>query len=68
MNEICLGRGAYGAGAAAATYFGKSLAELNVDEAAFLPGLSDNPPLFDVAKKQVFSGGISCSIECDKQA
>jgi len=24
----------------------------NVDEAAFLPGLSDNPPLFDVAKSK----------------
>jgi len=33
----------------------------------FLQHWSDNPPLFDVAKKQVFSDGISCSIECDKQ-
>ncbi|HLQ93709.1 MAG TPA: transglycosylase domain-containing protein [Xanthobacteraceae bacterium] len=43
MNEIWLGRGAYGAGAAA--YFGKSLAELNLDEAAFLAGLVRQPSL-----------------------
>jgi membrane carboxypeptidase/penicillin-binding protein len=45
MNETWLGRGAYGAGAAAAAYFGKSLAELNLDEAAFLAGLARQPSL-----------------------
>ena len=45
MNEIWLGRGAYGAGAAAAAYFGKSLAELNLDEAAFLAALVRQPSL-----------------------
>src|SRR5207253_11514027 len=45
MNETYLGRGAYGAGAAAVAYFGKPLAELSLDEAAFLAGLVRNPAL-----------------------
>lgn len=43
LNEIYLGRGAYGVEAAARTYFGKNTNELNVGEAAFLAGLVANP-------------------------
>ena len=40
LNEIYLGRGAYGVAAAAQTYFDKSLDELTLGEAAFLAGLA----------------------------
>ena len=43
LNEIYLGRGAYGVAAAALTYFDKSLAELTIDEAAFLAALPKAP-------------------------
>ncbi|MFH0960968.1 MAG: transglycosylase domain-containing protein, partial [Pseudomonadota bacterium] len=43
MNEIYLGRGAYGVEAAARTYFGKSANELSVAEAAVIAGLVSNP-------------------------
>ena len=43
LNEIYLGRGAYGVAAAAQTYFDKSLDELTLDEAAFLAGLPKAP-------------------------
>ncbi|MGL4371411.1 MAG: transglycosylase domain-containing protein, partial [Alphaproteobacteria bacterium] len=47
LNEIYLGRGAYGIAAAALTYFNKSLEELNIEEAAFLAGLPKAPSRYD---------------------
>jgi penicillin-binding protein 1A len=43
LNEIYLGGGAYGIGAAALTYFDKSLDRLSLGEAAFLGGLPKAP-------------------------
>lgn len=43
LNEIYFGSGAYGVAAAAETYFGKKLDELNVAEAALLAGLPKAP-------------------------
>jgi penicillin-binding protein 1A len=43
MNQIYLGQRAYGFAAAARTYFGKTLGELTVAEAAMLAGLPQNP-------------------------
>lgn len=47
MNEIYLGRRAYGVAAAAQTYFGKALNELTIAEAAFLAGLPQAPSRYD---------------------
>jgi penicillin-binding protein 1A len=43
MNQIYLGHRAYGFGAAAQVYFGKTLEELSVAESAMLAGLPQNP-------------------------
>jgi penicillin-binding protein 1A len=43
LNEIFLGQGAYGVGAAAMAYFGKALDELTVAEAAYLAALPKAP-------------------------
>lgn len=43
LNEIYLGRGAYGISSAAAIYFSKALEELSLTEAAFLAGLPKAP-------------------------
>ncbi|MCS6920787.1 MAG: penicillin-binding protein 1A [Elioraea sp.] len=43
LNEIFLGQGAYGVGAAAMTYFGKALDELTPAEAAYLAALPKAP-------------------------
>lgn len=43
LNEIFLGQGAYGVGAAAMTYFGKALEELTPAEAAYLAALPKAP-------------------------
>ena len=43
LNEIFLGRNSYGVTAAAQTYFGKSLEELSIAEAAFLAVHPKNP-------------------------
>jgi len=43
LNETWLGRGAYGAAAAAHAYFGKQVSELTIDEAAYLAGLARAP-------------------------
>ncbi|HXP12652.1 MAG TPA: transglycosylase domain-containing protein, partial [Stellaceae bacterium] len=43
LNEIYLGGGSYGVAAAAINYFGKSLDELTVEEAAFLAALPKAP-------------------------
>jgi penicillin-binding protein 1A len=47
LNEIYLGRGAYGVAAAALEYFGKPLDRLTVDEAAFLAALPKAPTRYD---------------------
>ncbi|MEW6140063.1 MAG: PBP1A family penicillin-binding protein [Thermodesulfobacteriota bacterium] len=46
LNEIYLGKGAYGVEAAARNYFGKTTKELSVGEAALLAGLVPNPNKF----------------------
>lgn len=43
LNEIYLGQGAYGVGAAALNYFDKSLDELSIAEAAYLGALPKAP-------------------------
>ena len=43
LNQIYFGQGAYGVVAAAQTYFGKSLSELTLGEAALLAGLPKSP-------------------------
>src|SRR5262245_49850404 len=50
LNEIYLGRGAYGVAAAAQTYFDKSLDELTLGEAAFLAGLPKAPNRYNPAR------------------
>lgn len=47
INQIFLGQRAYGFGAAAQIYFGKSLKELTVAEAAMLAGLPKAPSAFN---------------------
>ncbi len=46
LNHIYLGEGAYGVEAAALTYFGKHVWELNLNEAATLAGLPPGPARF----------------------
>src|SRR5437870_1878504 len=43
LNQVYFGHGAYGVEAAARTYFGKSVAELNVRESALIGGLPRAP-------------------------
>jgi penicillin-binding protein 1A len=43
LNQVYFGHGAYGVEAAARTYFGKSVSELNIREAALLAGLPRAP-------------------------
>jgi penicillin-binding protein 1A len=43
LNQVYFGHGAYGVEAAARTYFGKSVSELNVREAALIAGLPRAP-------------------------
>ncbi|RLA79465.1 MAG: penicillin-binding protein, partial [Deltaproteobacteria bacterium] len=58
LNQIYLGHGNYGVGAAAEDYFGKSVEELNLAEMAMLAGLPKAPELysplrnFDRAKRR----------------
>jgi penicillin-binding protein 1A len=47
LNEIYLGGSAYGVGAAALSYFGKSLDELTIPEVAFLAALPKAPSAYD---------------------
>jgi len=46
LNEIYLGKGAYGIESAAGTYFGKTTAELGIAEAALLAGMVSSPARF----------------------
>ena len=53
LNEIYLGQNSYGVAAAAQTYFNKSLADLSVEEAAYLAALPQKPAaLHPVRDKQ----------------
>ena len=47
LNEIYLGRGAYGVSMAAQNYFNKSITDLNTQEAAFLAALPKAPARYD---------------------
>jgi penicillin-binding protein 1A len=47
MNHIFLGHRAYGFAAAAQVYFGKSLADLTISEAAMLAGLPKAPSMYN---------------------
>lgn len=47
LNDIYLGRGTYGVASAALNYFGKSLTELTVAEAAYLAALPKAPSNYD---------------------
>ncbi len=51
LNEIYLGFGAYGVASAALNYFGKSLDQLTVDEAAFLAALPKAPNNYNPLRK-----------------
>lgn len=51
LNEIYLGWGAYGVAAAADTYWGKSLPELNISDVAYLATLPKAPSNYDPLKK-----------------
>lgn len=46
LNEIYFGHSAYGVEAAAQTYFGKSIGEVTLPEAAFLAGVINGPGYF----------------------
>lgn len=46
LNTVYFGRGAYGAEAAARTYFGKPAADLSLPEAAYLAGVIRSPERF----------------------
>jgi penicillin-binding protein 1A len=46
LNQVYFGHGAYGVEAAARTYFGKSVSELNVREAALVAGLPRAPTTY----------------------
>ena len=58
LNQVYFGHGAYGVEAAARTYFGKSVSELNVRESALLAGLPRAPTSYspfehaDLAKRR----------------
>ncbi len=47
MNRVYFGHGAYGIGAAAATYFAKTAKDLTIAQAAFLAGLIQAPSAYD---------------------
>ncbi|MFP5254270.1 MAG: transglycosylase domain-containing protein [Acidimicrobiia bacterium] len=47
LNTVYLGNGAYGVQAGAETYFGVSVGEIDVAQAAFLAGIIANPSLYD---------------------
>lgn len=47
MNQIYLGQGAFGFGAAARIYFNKNMADLSISETALLAGLPKAPSKYD---------------------
>ncbi len=52
LNEIYYGNLAYGAEAASQTYFGKSVSDLNVYEAALLAGIPQAPAVWDPVRNR----------------
>lgn len=52
LNTVYFGRGAYGAEAAARTYFRKTAKELSVSEAAYLAGVIRSPERFQPDRSQ----------------
>ena len=52
LNEIYLGRGAYGVAAAALNYFDKPLADLTISEAAYLAALPKAPSNYHPVKNR----------------
>lgn len=50
LNQIYLGSGAYGVGAASEEYFGKDVSELNINEAALIASLAKAPSSLDPRK------------------
>lgn len=50
LNNVYLGSGAYGVGAAASTYFNKSLSELTLAECALIAGLPQAPSQYSPYK------------------
>ena len=51
LNQMYLGKGAYGVAAAASTYFNKSVNELTLEESAFIAALPKAPAAFDPDKR-----------------
>jgi penicillin-binding protein 1A len=51
LNEIYLGQGAWGVGAASRIYFGKPLGALDLAEAAFLAALPKGPSNYDPVRR-----------------
>jgi len=49
-NQFWLGGGAYGVESASQLYFGKSVSELNLEEAAFIAGILRGPSVYDPYK------------------
>ncbi|WP_420863188.1 penicillin-binding protein 1A [Algirhabdus cladophorae] len=52
LNEIFLGQNSYGVAAAAQTYFNKPLADLNVEEAAYLAVLPKAPSTYHPVRRK----------------
>ncbi len=50
LNNVYLGSGAYGVGAAASTYFNKTLSELTLAECALIAGLPQAPSVYSPYK------------------
>jgi len=57
LNQIYLGEGAYGVEAAARTYFGKSVGELNLAEISLLAGLPQAPSRYSPFKNYKLAKG-----------
>ncbi len=79
LNQIYLGHGAYGIAMAAENYFGKTLEELNIGEAALLAGLPQAPSKYSphqnpqqAKKRQIYilnrmvEEGFISSVESNK--
>ena len=61
LNEVSYGGTAYGVAEASEAYFGKSVSQLNLAEAAFLAGLPKSPSKFSP-----FSGSVNSGIDRQK--
>lgn len=58
MNRVYFGRGAYGAEAAARTYFKVSAADLTVGQAAYLAGVIRSPGRYDIGAAPQEASGL----------